>query len=106
MQWLIVKIYWIIITGFEVHVEICLSDKKGRHEILEIHTKGIRENKRLATDVDLWDIADKTRNYSGAELEGLVKCTISIALSTLIENNKITTDTEMNNKFYMKQRAK
>lgn len=86
---------------FEVHVEINLPDMKGRHEILEIHTKAIRENKRMDKDVDLWDIADRTKNYSGAELEAIVKCTTTLALSNLIKNDKnsVLTDMERNDKF-------
>ena len=83
----------------EVHVEISLPDKKGRHEILEIHTKSIRESKRMDSDVDLVDIADRTRNFSGAELAALVSCSTTFALSHLIETDQILTDIERNEKF-------
>ncbi len=44
-------------------------DKKGRLEILKIHTR----NMPLADDVDLEKIAERTENYSGADLEALCK---------------------------------
>lgn len=86
---------------FEVHVEINLADKEGRHEILEIHTKVLKENKRLGQDVDLLEIASRTKNYSGAELEGLISCAKTFALSDTVKDDKdkIITNSERNKKF-------
>ncbi|KAF3602108.1 hypothetical protein F2Q69_00034455 [Brassica cretica] len=64
----------------EVHIEIGLPDEAGRVEILHIHTKMIKENSFLAPDVNLQDLAAQTKNYSGAELEGVVKSATSYAL--------------------------
>lgn len=58
---------------FECHVEIPLPSTAGRLDILNIHTENMRKNNLLGNDVNLEDIADKTKNYTGAELEGLVK---------------------------------
>merc|ERR1719262_1852629 len=41
----------------EVHVEISLPDEKGRVEILNIHTKSMREKQYLMPDVSLPDLA-------------------------------------------------
>lgn len=70
---------------FEVQVEIYLPDEEGRHQILGIKTKKMRDNGALASDVDLHKLAKLTKNFSGAELEGLVKSATSFALSRHIK---------------------
>lgn len=64
----------------EVHVEIGLPDQKGRVQILNIHTRKMRENGLLSPDVDILELAERTKNFSGAEIEGLVKSAASYAL--------------------------
>ncbi|SPQ95215.1 Vesicle-fusing ATPase [Plasmodiophora brassicae] len=64
----------------EVHVEIGLPDENGRHDILMIHTKAMRDSGCLDPDVDLRVLAAKTKNFSGAEIAGLVKSATSFAL--------------------------
>lgn len=70
---------------FEVQVEIHLPDEEGREQILMIKTKKMRENKALAPDVDIKKLAKLTKNFSGAELEGLVKSATSFSLSSHIK---------------------
>ncbi|KAJ5235546.1 uncharacterized protein N7469_004714 [Penicillium citrinum] len=65
----------------EVHVEISLPDEKGRSQILNIHTEKMRTNKVMDTDVDLEELAHLTKNFSGAEIAGLVKAASSFAFS-------------------------
>jgi len=65
----------------EVHVEISLPDEPGRLEILKIHTAKMRENKLIDADVNLEELAASTKNYSGAELKGLVSAARSFAFS-------------------------
>ncbi|KAH8934604.1 hypothetical protein BDL97_18G092400 [Sphagnum fallax] len=65
----------------EVQIEIGLLDEKGRFQILSIHSNKMKENSFLSADVDLKELASKTKNFSGAELEGLVKSTTSFALN-------------------------
>ncbi|KAI5294479.1 transport between ER and Golgi ATPase protein, partial [Ascosphaera atra] len=65
----------------EVHVEISLPDEFGRCQILKIHTQKMRENSALDRDVDLDELANLTKNFSGAELSGLVKAAASFAFS-------------------------
>jgi len=81
---------------FEVHVEITLPNEEGRNEILTIHTKKLKENKCLAGDVDINILAHKTKNYTGAELEGLVRDARSYAINSMISmdnlNKKINMD--------------
>lgn len=69
----------------EVQVEIGLPDDKGRLQILKIHTNRMSQNSFLAPDVDLWALADITKNFSGAEIEGLVKSAASFALNRQID---------------------
>jgi len=61
-------------------VEIGLPDLHGRVQILNIHTASMRKNGFLAKDVDLERLAELTKNFSGAEIEGLVKSATSYAL--------------------------
>ncbi|KAI7775187.1 hypothetical protein LA080_007174 [Diaporthe eres] len=65
----------------EVQVEISLPDEKGRQQILSIHTRKMKENGRLAGDVDLAELAGLTKNFSGAEINGLCKSAASFAFS-------------------------
>ena len=52
---------------FDRIVKVDLPDKQGRKEILTIHT----QNKPLAADVDLMQLAKETFRFSGAQLENL-----------------------------------
>ncbi|KAK6954932.1 hypothetical protein Daesc_002561 [Daldinia eschscholtzii] len=65
----------------EVHVEISLPDEHGRIQILNIHTAKIRAINKLADDVSLEELAHLTKNYSGAEISGLVKAALSYAFT-------------------------
>ena len=65
----------------EILIEISLPDEKGRLQILNIHTKKMRENKVLDDDVDLSKLAKMTKNYTGADIESMVKLACSNALS-------------------------
>ncbi|OBZ87652.1 Vesicular-fusion protein sec18 [Choanephora cucurbitarum] len=69
----------------EVHMEIGLPDEKGRHQILKIHTGKMRTNDVLDDDVNLDDLAELTKNYSGAEISGVVKAASSYAFSRHIK---------------------
>uniref|UniRef100_A0A673BIS2 Vesicle-fusing ATPase n=1 Tax=Sphaeramia orbicularis TaxID=375764 RepID=A0A673BIS2_9TELE len=80
----------------EVKMEIGLPDEKGRVQILNIHTAKMRQYKLLATDVDIKELAVETKNYSGAELEGLVRAAQSTAMNRHIKaSNTVEVDTEM-----------
>ncbi len=65
----------------EVHLEISLPDEKGRLQILNIHTAKMRESGALGRDVDLVELSQVTKNFSGAEINGLVKSAMSWALN-------------------------
>lgn len=73
----------------EVHIEINLPDEAGRAQILRIHTKTMSSSHMLGHDVDLTQIAKLTENYSGAELEAVVKNASTFAIhETLTIQNK------------------
>ena len=54
---------------FDREISIPIPDRKGRLEILQIHTRGMP----LAADVDLKRIADLSHGFVGADLEALAK---------------------------------
>ena len=65
----------------EVHMEISLPDEGGRAQILKIHTTKMRNNNVLENDVNVEELAKLTKNFSGAEINGLVKAASSYAFS-------------------------
>ena len=65
----------------EVQVQISLPDEAGRLQILSIHTGKMAEAGFLDSGVDLPELAAGTKNFSGAEIEGLVKAASSYALA-------------------------
>lgn len=69
----------------EVHMEISLPDEHGRAQILKIHTTKMRNNDVLEHDVNLDELAKLTKNFSGAEINGLVKAASSFAFSRHIK---------------------
>uniref|UniRef100_A0A673WSI7 Vesicle-fusing ATPase n=1 Tax=Salmo trutta TaxID=8032 RepID=A0A673WSI7_SALTR len=69
----------------EVKMEIGLPDEKGRVQILNIHTAKMRQFNLLGSDVDVGELAAETKNYSGAELEGLVRAAQSTAMNRHIK---------------------
>ncbi|KAG5546234.1 hypothetical protein RHGRI_018423 [Rhododendron griersonianum] len=74
----------------EVQVEISLPDENGRLQILQIHTNKMKENSFLAPDVNLHELAARTKNYSGAELEGVAKSAVSYALNRQLSMDDLT----------------
>jgi transitional endoplasmic reticulum ATPase len=52
---------------FDREIEIGVPDKQGRHEILQIHTRGMP----LAEGVDLKKLSDMTHGYTGADVSAL-----------------------------------
>ncbi len=61
---------------FDREIEIGIPDKRGRHEILLIHSRGMP----LARDVDLKVLAERTHGYTGADLAALCRETAMKAL--------------------------
>ncbi|MGF3522552.1 MAG: CDC48 family AAA ATPase [Candidatus Bathyarchaeia archaeon] len=61
---------------FDREIEIAVPDKKGRYEVIQIHTRGMP----LAEDVDLKKLAEMTHGYTGADLSALCRETAMKAL--------------------------
>uniref|UniRef100_A0AC35TH86 Vesicle-fusing ATPase n=1 Tax=Rhabditophanes sp. KR3021 TaxID=114890 RepID=A0AC35TH86_9BILA len=77
----------------EVQMEIALPDEHGRVQILNIHTDKLKKHNLLEKDVNIEDIAKKAKNFSGAELEGLVRAAQSSAMNKLVTmGDKVTVD--------------
>ncbi|KAL0786949.1 hypothetical protein Bca101_003195 [Brassica carinata] len=81
----------------EVQVEISLPDEAGRLQILQIHTNKMKENSFLGHDINLQELAARTKNYSGAELEGVVKSATSYALNRQLSMDDLTKPVEEEN---------
>jgi len=47
---------------FEIHIQIELPDLKGREQIYRIHTKSMKENNMLDSDVDIEYLAKRSEN--------------------------------------------
>lgn len=79
----------------EVQMEIGLPNEAGRVQILHIHTRRMRDFKKINPDVDCVELASLTKNFSGAELEGLVRAAQSSAMNRLIKAaSKVEVDPE------------
>ncbi|KAL4921890.1 P-loop containing nucleoside triphosphate hydrolase protein [Aspergillus aurantiobrunneus] len=72
----------------EVHVEISLPDESGRAQILGIHTQNMSQSDLMDPSVNLAELAGLTKNYSGAEIAGLVKAATSFAFNRHIDSGK------------------
>jgi cell division protease FtsH len=77
---------------FDRQVTVGSPDRKGRHEILKIHTRG----KPLANDVDLESLARATIGFSGADLANLAN---EAALSAARKNLKRITARDFSDAF-------
>ncbi len=69
----------------EVHVEIGLPNEEGRLQILSIHTKQLKLSQALGQDVSIAELAQKSKNFSGAEIKGLVRNATTYATQRVID---------------------
>ncbi len=70
---------------FDREIEIGVPDKKGRAEILEIHTRGMP----LSSDVNIENIAERLHGYVGADIAILVKEAAMVSLRRNIPETNI-----------------
>ena len=77
----------------ELHIEITLPNEEGRVQILNIHTASMKTHKRIAQSaIDrLPELASLTKNFTGAEIEGLVRNAASFALARNIDLSSVKT---------------
>ena len=70
---------------FDRTITVDLPDKNGRAAILKVHSR----NKKLASDVDLGEIASRTVGFSGADLANIMNDAAILAVRA--NRNAITT---------------
>ncbi|MHA1797177.1 MAG: CDC48 family AAA ATPase [Candidatus Helarchaeota archaeon] len=73
---------------FDREIEIGMPDRKGRLEILTIHTRGMP----LADDVNLAQIADKSHGYVGADLAALARESAMVTLRKILPKINLDED--------------
>ena len=73
---------------FDREIEIGVPDKKGRLDILKIHTR----NMPLGDDVDLKEIASVTHGFVGADLQSLAKEAAMIVLRKVLPELQLEKD--------------
>lgn len=79
----------------DVQIEIGLPNKEGRLEIFKIHTAKLMSRGILDESVDLEELAEITKNYTGAEIKGLVAAARSVAFSRVVKADaKVQIDEE------------
>merc|ERR1719384_2920059 len=79
----------------EVHVEISLPDEHGRQQILNIHTKSMGKAGYLDSSVSIPALAAQTKNFSGAEIEGLIRSATSFALNRKVNVTDLAQSKDM-----------
>jgi vesicle-fusing ATPase len=72
----------------EVHIEVGLPDLEGRKQIFRIHTNKMQTNSMMDKTVDIKLLSKLTDNFSGAEIESVVKNAGSLALHEQLTSNK------------------
>ena len=78
-----IKCHLLFITWKSTFLDF--PDENGRVKFLEIHTAKMKEHKLLVPDVDLTALAAKTKNFTGAEIKGLVWAAQSTAMNRFIQ---------------------
>ena len=86
----------------ELKVEIGLPDEPGRLQILNIHTKKMRENKILEDDVDLKELARLSKNFTGAEIESLVTWAATFAFNRGVDIKNLNAKLNYDQRISMK----
>lgn len=71
---------------FEVVINIPDPNHEALEEIFDLHTASLRQHAYLAADVDTTRIADQLVGMSGAEVAGVVRSAISLAMEKHVEN--------------------
>lgn len=74
---------------FEIKIEVGLPSKEDRVEIFNIHTKSMRRNKLLSGDVNSEELAERSENFTGAEITAVVKSAISFGLQRDLNSDSV-----------------
>lgn len=86
---------------FDREIQIGVPDKKGRTEILQIHTRGMP----LTDDVNIDKLAEITYGYTGADLSALTKEAAMRALRRVMPQIKKLEDEKLSSGFLEKMRV-
>mmetsp|Transcript_18752 Transcript_18752/g.72318 ORF Transcript_18752/g.72318 Transcript_18752/m.72318 type:complete len:737 (-) Transcript_18752:52-2262(-) len=86
----------------EVHMEIGLPNEHGRVQIFNIHTAKMTSSNHLGADVDILELAALAKNYTGAEIEAVVKTACSYALNRCIDGHDPTKPQKMDQLMIMR----
>ena len=62
-----------------------LDIQDGQFDILSIHAAHMMKRNMLDPGIDFNDLAERTHNFSGAEIEELVKSAVNTAMNRLIK---------------------
>ncbi|NHI94012.1 MAG: AAA family ATPase [Candidatus Lokiarchaeota archaeon] len=73
---------------FDREIEIGMPDRKGRREILTIHSRGMP----LADDVDLDQIAEKSHGFVGADIAALARESAMVTLRKILPKINLDDD--------------
>ena len=71
----------------EIALNISLPNIEGRKQIFRIHTEKMKKSKMM-DEIDLDKLAKSTENFSGAEIESVVKRASSNSLHEIISSDK------------------
>lgn len=71
----------------EIHMQIGLPNIEGRKQVFRIHTEKMSKSNMVA-EIDYDYLAINSENYSGAEIESVVKRASASALHELLSSNK------------------
>lgn len=74
----------------EVHLPISLPDYNGRIEIFRIHTNKMKTSSMMSPSISLEELSKNTENYSGAEIEAVVRNATSRAVHSFLASSKGT----------------
>lgn len=76
-----------------VHIEISLPNVDGRSQIIRIHTSKFIKEKRMKPECQemLPTLAEVTKNFTGAEIEGLIGGAFNFAVSRNVDPTNIKT---------------
>lgn len=73
----------------ELQVEIGLPDERGRLQVLQIHSRDLRKEGLLGEDVNLEELASLTMNFTGAELQALVRKATYTAIDVRLDKSDL-----------------
>lgn len=72
----------------EVQIEVSLPDEKGRFDILTIHTDKMLKN-GYTSNLNLEEIAKLSINFTGAEIESIIKNAVSYSISRELDPSNL-----------------